>query len=116
MKKKDYNDAGLKVGLEIHQQLDTSKKLFCSCPAKLSTLESDFEFYRRLRPTQSEMGEVDPAATFEYQRGQAFVYKGDHMTNCLVEMDEEPPHDFLQQSRQQSKRILLFDPMRERER
>ena len=22
---------GLKVGLEIHQQLDTNKKLFCSC-------------------------------------------------------------------------------------
>ncbi len=93
MKKIDYDEAGLKVGLEIHQQLDTSKKLFCSCPAMLSAQESDFKFYRRLRPTQSEMGEVDQAASFEYQRGRAFIYEGDHVTNCLVEMDEEPPHD-----------------------
>lgn len=93
MTKIDYKEAGLRVGLEIHQQLDTLKKLFCSCPAKLSTSESDFKFYRRLRPTQSEMGEIDPAATFEYQRGRVFMYKGDHVTNCLVEMDEEPPHD-----------------------
>jgi len=93
LKKIDYYEVGLKVGLEIHQQLDTSKKLFCSCPAMLSADESDFEFYRRLRPTQSEMGEVDPAALFEYQRGRDFKYEGDHRTNCLVEMDEEPPHD-----------------------
>ena len=25
------NEIGLKVGLEIHQQLDTGKKLFCNC-------------------------------------------------------------------------------------
>ena len=93
MKKIDYDEAGLKVGLEIHQQLDTSEKLFCSCPSMLSAGESDFEFYRRLRPTQSEMGEVDPAASFEYQRGRAFVYEGGHTNTCLVEMDEEPPHD-----------------------
>ena len=27
----DFEKIGLKVGLEIHQQLDTSKKLFCKC-------------------------------------------------------------------------------------
>ncbi|MFB5637542.1 MAG: hypothetical protein ACE5RF_03955, partial [Nitrosarchaeum sp.] len=25
------NDVGVKVGLEIHQQLATNKKLFCNC-------------------------------------------------------------------------------------
>ena len=25
------DEIGLKVGLEIHQQLDTGKKLFCNC-------------------------------------------------------------------------------------
>lgn len=27
----DIKNIGLKVGLEIHQQLDTKKKLFCDC-------------------------------------------------------------------------------------
>ncbi|HET7323450.1 MAG TPA: hypothetical protein VFJ06_03890, partial [Halococcus sp.] len=28
----DYEELGLVAGLEIHQQLDTSTKLFCGCP------------------------------------------------------------------------------------
>ena len=31
----DYEKIGLKVGLEIHQQLDTSTKLFCNCQPSL---------------------------------------------------------------------------------
>ncbi|MDY6773736.1 MAG: hypothetical protein SVS85_00925, partial [Candidatus Nanohaloarchaea archaeon] len=27
----DYEDLGFRCGIEIHQQLDTSTKLFCSC-------------------------------------------------------------------------------------
>ncbi len=89
----DYSKLGLKVGLEIHQQLDTEKKLFCHCTSAISTEEPQVTFYRRLRPTQSELGEVDPAAAFEYHKGRGFIYKGEDGTSCLVEMDEEPPHN-----------------------
>ena len=89
----NYVDLGLKVGLEIHQQLETSQKLFCPCVSEISSEEPCFKFYRRLRPTQSELGEIDPAAAFEYKKGKGFTYEGDEETSCLVEMDEEPPHN-----------------------
>ena len=89
----DYSKLGLKVGIEIHQQLDTDEKLFCFCRADLSSEEPEITFARRLRPTESELGEVDPAALFEFKRGKAIVYEADRSTSCLVEEDEEPPHD-----------------------
>lgn len=89
----DYNAIGLKVGIEIHRQLDTKRKLFCDCPTTMSEMEPSFRFLRRLRPTQSELGQVDPAALFEFQKGRAIVYEADDITSCLVEMDEEPPKD-----------------------
>jgi glutamyl-tRNA(Gln) amidotransferase subunit E len=88
----DYSKLGLKVGLEIHQQLDTSTKLFCNCQPELSKEESEVLFLRRLRPTQSELGQVDPAAFFEFQKGVKILYEANNETSCLVEMDEEPPH------------------------
>jgi len=86
-------EVGLKVGLEIHCQLDTANKLFCKCPTRLSDKPPTLTFIRRLRPTQSELGQVDPAAMFEFQKGRAILYETDAETSCLVEMDEEPPHD-----------------------
>ncbi|MHB8584846.1 MAG: Glu-tRNA(Gln) amidotransferase subunit GatE [Thermoplasmatota archaeon] len=81
---------GLLVGLEIHQQLDTPK-LFCSCRGDLVE-EVDLDFRRNLRPTSSELGEVDRAALAEARRGRSFRYEAPGPTACLVEMDEEPPH------------------------
>ncbi len=87
----DYQEIGLKVGLEIHQQLDTRHKLFCSCPTQLSE-NPDARFTRLLRPTQSELGQVDQAALFEFKKGRTIEYEAPDEASCLVEMDEEPPH------------------------
>jgi glutamyl-tRNA(Gln) amidotransferase subunit E len=88
----NYEEIGLKVGLEIHQQLATSAKLFCKCTPKLFKEEPEITFLRRLRPTQSELGQVDSAAFFEFQKGVKIRYEASSETSCLVEMDEEPPH------------------------
>jgi glutamyl-tRNA(Gln) amidotransferase subunit E len=80
------------VGLEIHQQLATSQKLFCSCPPRLFKENPEIMFLRRLRPTQSELGQIDPSAYFEFQKGIKILYEANRETSCLVEMDEEPPH------------------------
>lgn len=89
----DYRKIGLKVGLECHQQLATREKLFCGCRPELFKGEPEITFLRRLRPTQSELGQIDPAAYFEFQKGVKILYEADTKTSCLVEMDEEPPHD-----------------------
>lgn len=81
----------IKVGLEIHRQLDTEHKLFCACPTDFAESEPEEKFLRRLRPTQSELGQVDQAALFEFHRGRSTLYEADNQTSCLVEMDEEPP-------------------------
>ena len=49
-------------------------------------------FDRRLRPTQSELGQIDVAALFEFHKERTIRYESDNDTNCLVELDEEPPH------------------------
>ncbi|OGS42225.1 MAG: glutamyl-tRNA(Gln) amidotransferase subunit E [Euryarchaeota archaeon RBG_16_62_10] len=86
----DFKTLGLKVGIEIHQQLSTGK-LFCECDSELAD-EHHKEIVRRLRPTQSEMGEIDRAALEESERKLHFRYQTVHYS-CLVEADEEPPHD-----------------------
>jgi glutamyl-tRNA(Gln) amidotransferase subunit E len=87
----DYKKLGLKVGLEVHQELATEHKMFCQCPPELFRDEPEYTFVRRLRPSQSELGEVDPAALFEFMKGKTIVYEANRETSCLVEMDEEPP-------------------------
>ncbi|MGD9962896.1 MAG: Glu-tRNA(Gln) amidotransferase subunit GatE, partial [Thermoplasmata archaeon] len=86
----DYGTLGLKIGIEIHQQLSTGK-LFCGCASELVD-EHHKEIVRWLRPTQSELGEIDKAALEEAERKLQFRYQT-VPCSCLVEADEEPPHD-----------------------
>ena len=86
------NSSGeLLVGLEIHQQLACSTKLFCHCPPVKSEV-LPYHFERRLRPAQSETGGVDPAAVFEFSKGKSNKYFWSPESSCLVDADEEPPH------------------------
>ncbi|MDK2789855.1 MAG: glutamyl-tRNA(Gln) amidotransferase subunit [Methanothermococcus sp.] len=88
----DYEKLGLKVGLEIHQQLNTKRKLFCNCPTLIRDDEPHGKIERILRPSQSEMGEIDKAALLESKKEKKYIYQYYNDTTCLVELDEEPPH------------------------
>ncbi|MFP3240570.1 MAG: Glu-tRNA(Gln) amidotransferase subunit GatE [Caldivirga sp.] len=93
MPKLDYRALGLKVGLEIHVQLDTGRKLFCHCRPELKNTEPDFRIVRRLRPAMSELSAIDPAALWEFRKMKTIMYEGYNDVTCLVELDEEPPHE-----------------------
>jgi glutamyl-tRNA(Gln) amidotransferase subunit E len=88
----DPAELDLKVGFEIHQQLATGTKLFCSCDCEEAE-KYDYSFVRKLRPTRSEMGALDPAAMFEFSKMRTVEYHSSLGSSCLVEADEEPPHD-----------------------
>lgn len=86
----EYKKIGFRCGIEIHQRLNT-RKLFCSCE---STQKNNpvLEIQRMLRPSAGELGEIDPAALFEFLKAKKFIYKLSKDESCLVEADEEPPH------------------------
>lgn len=88
----DYKKIGFKCGLELHVQLE-GKKLFCGCPTILRDDPHDVLIKRKLRAVAGEKGEVDVAALQEMLKNKEFVYEGYSNTNCLLEYDEEPPHD-----------------------
>ena len=102
----DYNKLKFKSGLEIHQQLD-SHKLFCECPSVLRKDNPDFEVERKLHAVAGEAGEVDVAAQYQKSLDKKFVYQG-YDTTCLVELDEEPPHEINQDALKTAVHIALL--------
>jgi glutamyl-tRNA(Gln) amidotransferase subunit E len=80
----------MKAGLEIHQQLDTGK-LFCGCNSALSDAVRG-RVVRKLRASRSEMGETDAAALWQASLDLLYEYEISE-NSCLVELDEEPPHE-----------------------
>ena len=90
----DYKSLGFACGLEVHQRLATSKKLFCGCDAGLSASPVvSGSIIRSQRAVAGELGKVDFAAKFEEEKKRIFRYNIFDYNTCLVELDEEPPHD-----------------------
>src|SRR3989344_730280 len=95
-KELDYKKLKFKSGLEVHQQLDTNK-LFCNCPSILRSEEGNFRVERRLHAVAGESGKIDAAAEYQTSLKKKFVYLG-YDSTCLVELDEEPPHQINQEA------------------
>ncbi|MCK5833411.1 Glu-tRNA(Gln) amidotransferase subunit GatE [bacterium] len=87
----DYHEIGLIVGLEVHQQLLTQRKMFCRCPAGLYTKEHDAAILRHMRPTLSELGVFDGAALMEFKTKKQIIYLLHNKNTCTYEMDDTPP-------------------------
>ncbi len=105
----DYEKLGLKCGLEIHQQLDTEKKLFCRCPAKLQgTREPDFTINRRMRPVLGELGVYDKAMLTEYEKGMGITYEGYNDVVCTYELDDTPPFSCSKEARRIALQIAML--------
>lgn len=88
-----YDRIGFMSGLEVHQQLKTTQKLFCRCPAGIYQKPGDFdaEVIRHMRPTLSELGEYDGTALMEFKTRKEIVYRLKSKTTCTYEVDDTPP-------------------------
>ena len=88
----DYKELGLKVGIEIHQQLNSKQKLFCRCLNQMQGVrEPDFLLERLHRPVLGETGKFDDAMLLEFKKGKSVVYEGYYDSCCSYELDETPP-------------------------
>nr|MDO8108661.1 Glu-tRNA(Gln) amidotransferase subunit GatE [Candidatus Sigynarchaeota archaeon] len=91
--KLDYTSLGLMAGIEIHQQLKTKRKLFCRCPAEMTTRDPDFTINRNFRPVLGEMGVFDEAMLLEFEKKTKVIYEIYNDMNCTYELDDTPPFE-----------------------
>ena len=92
-KKLNFKQLGLKAGLEIHQQLDTRFKLFCKSTTAVAEKVPLENIRRKLHAVAGELGKFDIATQFESMKDRTFAYQVFANENCMVEADEEPPHE-----------------------
>jgi glutamyl-tRNA(Gln) amidotransferase subunit E len=104
----EYRSLGLMSGLEVHQQLQTSKKLFCRCPAGRYTTEHHAEILRHMRPTLSEMGDYDGTALMEFKTRKNITYLLNDETVCTYEMDDAPPFEMNPEALDHAVRVSLM--------
>ncbi|MEK6927218.1 MAG: Glu-tRNA(Gln) amidotransferase subunit GatE [Nanoarchaeota archaeon] len=103
----DYTKLGFKAGLEIHQQLE-GNKLFCNCPGYLRSEKPDLLVTRKLHAVAGESGEVDAAVKHEAGLDKTFVYEYYNDSNCLIELDEEPPKKINEHALNEALKIALL--------
>ena len=82
----------IKCGFEWHVQID-SGKLFCRCKSEIKENKGYEEIKRLIRPSFGEEGRIDISAEFEGMKTRKITYKLFEDTDCLVDIDEEPPHE-----------------------
>ncbi|MBM4399686.1 MAG: Glu-tRNA(Gln) amidotransferase subunit GatE, partial [Candidatus Cloacimonetes bacterium] len=105
-----YKALGFKCGLEVHQQLDTQKKLFCRCPTGIyhNFDNYDAEIVRHMRPTLSELGEYDGTALMEFKTKKKIVYRIKNDSACTYEVDDTPPFLFNPEALSHAMQIALL--------
>ena len=94
----DYKELGLKVGIEVHQQLKTKSKLFCRCNNELQKRDPDFRLIRSFRPVLGEEGKFDKAMLLEFKKRNVIEYEGYYDSICTYEYDETPPFEHDEES------------------
>ena len=92
MEKINYKNLGLKIGLEIHQEL-SGTKLFCSCSTDLKEENKIIEIMRKIKPSIGETGEIDIASLYEEKKKKEFIYYGYENECCLIDIDDQPPNE-----------------------
>ncbi len=104
----NYKSLRLKAGHELHVQLDTKRKLFCNCSTQMKEKLPIMTVTRKLHAVASELGQIDVAAQFEFLRDRTFHYKVFNNESCLVELDDEPPHELNKEALEIALQVALM--------